>query len=96
VSIKPGQVQSALCTSIVHQTQVRAPASQLDTLCEQAAKRGLNFRDFLGEPLAPEWQGRRLKVIERGLRLARFPYIKTLSSRYLAHKGKRSRTRQKP
>ncbi len=25
-----------------------------------------------------EWQGRRLKGVERGLRLARFPYIKTL------------------
>ncbi len=26
--------------------------AQLDSLCEQAAKRELNFRDFLGEALA--------------------------------------------
>ena len=52
--------------------------AQLDTLCEQAAKRELNFRDFLGAVLAAEWQGRRLKGVERGLRLARFPYLKAL------------------
>jgi len=52
--------------------------SQLDALCEQAAKRELNYREFLGEALSTEWQGRRLKGVERGLRLARFPYLKTL------------------
>ncbi len=52
--------------------------NQLDALCEQAAKRELNFRDFLSEARAPEWQGRRLKGVERGLRLARFPYLKSL------------------
>ena len=53
-------------------------AAQLDALCEQAAKRELNYREFLAEALGSEWQGRRLKGVERGLRLARFPYIKTL------------------
>jgi DNA replication protein DnaC len=52
--------------------------AQLDSLCEQAVKRELNLRDFLGEALAAEWQGRRLKGVERGLRLARFPYLKAL------------------
>jgi len=52
--------------------------AQLDTLCEQAAKRELNYREFLAQVLGAEWQGRRLKGVERGLRLARFPYIKTL------------------
>jgi len=52
--------------------------AQLDTLCEQASKRELNYREFLAEVLGAEWQGRRLKGVERGLRLARFPYIKTL------------------
>ena len=52
--------------------------AQLDTLCEQAAKRELNYREFLADALGAEWQGRRLKGVERGLRLARFPYIKTL------------------
>lgn len=36
--------------------------TQLDTLCEQAAKRELNYREFLAEALGAEWQGRRLKV----------------------------------
>src|SRR5215469_3887233 len=65
---------SELCTRLKFE---HLPA-QLDALCEQAAKRELNFRDFLGEALASEWQGRRLKGVERGLRLARFPYVKSL------------------
>jgi DNA replication protein DnaC len=52
--------------------------AQLDALCEQAAKRELNYREFLAQALGAEWQGRRLKGVERGLRLARFPYVKTL------------------
>ncbi len=52
--------------------------AQLDTLCEQAAKRELNYPEFLNQALMTEWQARRLKGVERGLRLARFPYVKTL------------------
>jgi DNA replication protein DnaC len=65
---------SELCTKL----KFEHLSTQLDTLCEQAAKRELNYREFLGEALGAEWQGRRLKGAERGLRLARFPYIKTL------------------
>ena len=52
--------------------------AQVDTLCEQAAKRELNYKEFLSQALMSEWQARRLKGMERGLRLARFPYVKTL------------------
>src|SRR5216683_435779 len=52
--------------------------AQLDTLCEQAAKRELDYPEFLSQALMTEWQARRLKGVERGLRLARFPYVKTL------------------
>ena len=52
-------------------------SAQLETLCEQAAKRELNYQEFLTQVLMTEWQARRLKNIERGLRLARFPYVKT-------------------
>src|SRR5271163_4049192 len=65
---------SELCTKL----KFEHLSAQLDTLCEQAAKRELNYREFLGEALGAEWQGRRLKGVERGLRLARFPYLKTL------------------
>ena len=52
--------------------------AQLDAICEQAAKRELNYKEFLSQALTAEWQTRRLKGVERGLRLARFPYVKTL------------------
>src|ERR1700735_163197 len=52
--------------------------AQLATLCEQAAKRELNYPEFVNQALMTEWQARRLKGVERGLRLARVPYGKTL------------------
>ena len=63
-----------LCTKLKFE---HLPA-QLHTLCEQAAKRELNYPEFLSQALMTEWQARRLKGVERGLRLARFPYVKTL------------------
>ena len=63
-----------LCTKLKFE---HLPA-QLHTLCEQAAKRELNYQEFLSQALMTEWQARRLKDVERGLRLARFPYVKTL------------------
>ena len=51
---------------------------QLDALCEQAAKKDLNYRDFLLDALTTEWNGRHLKGVEARLRLARFPWVKTL------------------
>jgi len=53
-------------------------ASQLETVCEQAAKRDLAYKEFLTEALATEWTGRHLKGVEARLALARFPWIKTL------------------
>jgi DNA replication protein DnaC len=51
---------------------------QLDTLCEQAAKRELDYRSFLTESLHVEWRGRQSKGIEVRLKQARFPAYKTL------------------
>jgi DNA replication protein DnaC len=53
-------------------------ASQLETVCEQAAKRDLAYKEFLTEALVTEWTGRHLKGVEARLALARFPWIKTL------------------
>lgn len=50
----------------------------LDTLCQQAAKRELDYRDFLTEALNTEWQGRHLSGVESRLKLARLPWVKTL------------------
>jgi DNA replication protein DnaC len=53
-------------------------AAQLDTVCEQASKQELDLRSFLGQALETEWKGRQLRGIEARLKLARFPWIKTL------------------
>ncbi len=50
----------------------------LDALCEQAAKRELDYRAFLTEALATEWQGRHQKGLESRLKQARLPWLKTL------------------
>lgn len=51
---------------------------QLDSLCEQAASRELDYRSFLTEALHFEWRGRQSKGIEARLKQARFPAHKTL------------------
>jgi DNA replication protein DnaC len=52
--------------------------TQLDTVCEQAAQRQLDYKNFLAQALQTEWQGRFQRGIEARLKLARFPWIKTL------------------
>jgi DNA replication protein DnaC len=53
-------------------------AAQLDAICEQASKKDLGYREFLTEALDSEWKGRHRKGVESRLKLARFPWIKTL------------------
>lgn len=52
--------------------------TQLDTLCEQAAQREMDYKTFLAEALRLEWQGRFQRGIETRLRQSRFPWNKTL------------------
>jgi len=52
--------------------------AQLETVCEQASKRELGYKEFLAEALAAEWQGRHLRGVESRLAQARFPWVKTL------------------
>jgi DNA replication protein DnaC len=52
--------------------------TQLDGVCEQAAKGDLDYQGFLARALDAEWRGRQQRGIESRLRLARFPWIKTL------------------
>lgn len=51
---------------------------RLDTVCEQAAKRDLDYRGFLTEALEAEWAGRHQRGLQSRLKLARLPWIKTL------------------
>jgi DNA replication protein DnaC len=52
--------------------------AQIDSLCEQAAQRELDYKSFLAEALRAEWQGRFQRGIETRLRQSRFPWLKTL------------------
>jgi DNA replication protein DnaC len=52
--------------------------AQLDAVCEQAAQRQEDYKTFLTQALTTEWQGRYQRGIEARLRLARFPWVKTL------------------
>jgi DNA replication protein DnaC len=54
--------------------------AQLETVCEQAAARELDYKSFLASALATEWQGRHQRGIESRLKLARLPYVKTLEA----------------
>lgn len=52
--------------------------TQLDGVCEQAAKGDLDYQGFLARALETEWRGRQQRGIEMRLRMARFPWLKTL------------------
>lgn len=51
---------------------------QLEAVCEHAAKRRLDYPDFLSKALETEWAGRNRQGIESRMRQARFPAVKTL------------------
>jgi DNA replication protein DnaC len=51
---------------------------QLDGLCEQAAHGDLDYKGFLAQALETEWRGRYQRGVESRLKLARFPWVKTL------------------
>ena len=65
-------------TALLEKLKLDYLETQLDAVCEQAAQRDLDYKDFLAQVLETEWQGRFQRGIEARLRLARFPWIKTL------------------
>jgi len=52
--------------------------TQLDSVCAQAAKSELDYQGFLARALEAEWRGRQQRGIDLRLRMARFPWLKTL------------------
>jgi DNA replication protein DnaC len=64
--------------SLLEKMKMEHLANQLETVCEQASKRELGFKEFLTEALETEWKGRHLKGVEGRLLQARFPWIKTI------------------
>lgn len=52
--------------------------TQLDGVCEQAAKSNLDYQDFLARSLEVKWRGRQQWGIDMRLRIARFLWLNTL------------------
>ena len=65
-------------TGLLEKMKMEHLGAQLDAICEQAAKKDLGYRDFLTQALETEWKGRHQKGVESRLKMARFPWIKTL------------------
>jgi DNA replication protein DnaC len=65
-------------TGLLEKMKMEYLSAQLDTICEQASKKDLGFREFLTEALQTEWNGRHQKGVEARLSMARFPWLKTI------------------
>jgi DNA replication protein DnaC len=64
--------------SLLEKMKMDHLSAQLDAICEQAAKKDWGYREFLTQALDSEWKGRHRKGVESRLKMARFPWIKTL------------------
>jgi DNA replication protein DnaC len=67
-------------TSLLDKLKMEALGAQLDAVCEQAAKKDLDYRAFLTAALQTEWQSRRVRGTETRMRQARFPTPHTLEA----------------
>ena len=65
-------------TSLLERMKMEHLAAQLDGVCEQAAQGDLDYKAFLTQALEAEWRGRHQRGVEARLKMARFPWIKTL------------------
>jgi DNA replication protein DnaC len=65
-------------TTLLDKLKMDHLEAQLDAVCEQAAARGEDYKTFLVQALATEWQGRYQRGIEARLKQARLPWVKTL------------------
>jgi DNA replication protein DnaC len=70
--------------SLLEKMKMEHLAAQLETVCEQASKRELGYKEFLQEALGAEWRARHQRGVEARLKLARFPWVKTLEQFDLA------------
>jgi len=65
-------------TTLLERMKMEHLLAQLDGVCEQAATRDLDYKGFLAQALEAEWRGRYQRSVESRLKLARFPWVKTL------------------
>lgn len=71
-------MQTMELSSLLEKLKLEHLDNQLDAVCEGAAARDLDYKSFLREALATEWQGRFQKGIETRLRQSRFLWVKTM------------------
>jgi DNA replication protein DnaC len=64
--------------SLLEKLKMDHLSARLDSVCEQASKRELDYKGFLAEALSAEWTGRHGKGVEMRLSQAHFPVVKTL------------------
>jgi DNA replication protein DnaC len=62
--------------SLLERMKMEHLLAQLDGVCEQAAKG--DDKGFLTQALEAEWRGRHQRGVESRLKLARFPWLKSL------------------
>ncbi|QZY97685.1 IS21-like element helper ATPase IstB [Pantoea dispersa] len=65
-------------TTLLEKLKLEHLLPAVENLLEQATKDELNYREFLRRVLKHEWNGRHQRGMESRLKLARFPWIKTL------------------
>lgn len=65
-------------TTLLERMRLEHLETQLDALCEDAARHDWDYRGFLTQALQTEWQGRHERGIQARLKQARFPWVKTL------------------
>ncbi|EAY57052.1 MAG: Putative IstB-like ATP-binding protein [Leptospirillum sp. Group II 'C75'] len=64
--------------SLLEKLKMDHLSARLETVCEQASKRELDYKGFLTEALNAEWNGRHGRGVEMRLSQAHFPVVKTL------------------
>ena len=65
-------------THLLERMKMEHLLAQLDGVCEQAAKGDVDYKGFLTQALEAEWRGRHQRGVESRLKLARFPWLKSL------------------
>ncbi len=66
--------------NLLDKLKMETLGAQLDAVCEQAAKKDLDYRAFLAAALKTEWQSRRVRGTEARMRQARFPAPQTMEA----------------
>jgi len=65
-------------TALLERMKLDHLADQIDSVCEDAAGRDLDYKSFLTQALETEYRGRFQRGVEARIKQARFPWMKNL------------------